>query len=95
MGELLLVLLTKPGQQPLHGTTQSVVPAGVHRGEGQHPGMGGLDVRPDRRLDEPTQVTLIVNVDLRSTKLRSWATQSVAQLVQVSLEHEVALLLNL
>ena len=53
--------------------------------------MGGLDVPPDRRLDEPTQVTLIVKVDLCSTELRSWATQNVAQLVQILLEHEVAL----
>ena len=57
--------------------------------------MGGLDVPPDRRLDEPTQVTLSVNVDLRSTELRSWATQDVAQLVQILLEHKGALLLNL
>ena len=75
--------------------TQSVVPLGIHRGEGHRLGMGGLDVPPDRRLDEPTQVTLIVNVDLRSTELRSWATQDVAQLVQILLEHEGALLLNL
>ena len=54
-----------------------------------------LKALPDRRLDEPTQVTLIMNIDLRSTELRSWATQAVAQLVQILLEHKGALLLNL
>ena len=53
-----------------------------------------IDVPPNRRLDEPTQVTLIVNVDLRSTELRSWATQNVAQLVHVPLEHEITGHLN-
>ena len=63
------MLLTKSGQQPLHGTTQSVVLAGIHRGEGHRLGTGGLDVPPDRRLDELAQVTLIVNVDqLRETQ---------------------------
>ena len=52
-------------------------------------------VPPDRRLDKPAQVTLIVHVDLCSTELRSWATQDVAQLVQVLLEHVLTLLLNL
>ena len=93
--QLLLVLLAKPGQQPLHGATQSVLPVGIHRGESHRPGLGGLDVPPDRRLDEPTQVTLIVNVNLRSAELRSWATKNVAQLVQVLLEHQIASRLNL
>ena len=36
-----------------------------------------------------------MNVNLRSAELRSWATQNAAQLVQVLLEHEIALLLDL
>ena len=57
--------------------------------------MGGLDVPPDRRIDELAQVPLVMNVNLRSTELRSWATQNVTQLVEVLLEHQLAIRLNL
>ena len=56
---------------------------------------GWLNPASDGRLDEPGQVPITEGIDLSSLKLWNRASQSLAQLVQVLLEHQQAVLPNL